>query len=189
MIETTTKDIIYTEARRLFSLRGYPATSIRDIADAVGIKGASIYSHIESKEDLLWDMVMQVADAFRERVLPALHSEAPVERRLTLAMHAHIGVITDNIESATIYFHEWRYLCEERREEVLRRRDGYEHEFRHIIAEGMTTGDFAPGNPKYAAILLLASLNAIYTWYKPKGSLAAEAMAEMYAGRLMKSLK
>lgn len=187
-MQESTKDIIYAETRRLFSERGYTGTSMRDIAEAVGIKGASLYSHISGKEELLWDMVMSVADRFRESVLPLLEAESPAVSRLRDAVTAHISVITENIESATIYFHEWQYLSPARKEQVLARRDSYEGAFRRVIQQGIDNGTLKTGDAKYASIMLLSSINAIYTWYRPGGPVNAPDVAAMYAELFLRAL-
>ena len=188
MEQNGTKHTIYQAARALFSERGYYATSVRDIADAVGIKGASMYAHVSGKEELLWDMVMEVADAFRERVVPELEDKSSPVDALRRAIVAHVSVITDNIESATIYFHEWKFLSEERRRKVRQRRDTYEGKFRAVIQRGIRQGAFSVKNAKYASIMLLSSLNAIYTWYRPGGGLKAREVGSMYADFLIAAL-
>jgi TetR/AcrR family transcriptional regulator, cholesterol catabolism regulator len=185
MEAVNTKQTIHAEARRLFSERGYTATSIRDIADAVGIKGASMYSHISGKEELLWNMVMSIAEAFRQRVVPHLETDLPAPIKLRSAIVEHISVITENIESATIYFHEWKFLSEERRTDVLARRDAYEEAFRQVLKHGITNRQFVEIDEKYASIMLLSSMNAIYTWYKPGGAMSAQQLAELYAQQLL----
>lgn len=108
------KEQIYRTAARLFSEMGYRATSMRDIAAALGIKAGSLYSHIEGKEDLLWSIVTRVADEFDEALRPAEDHRTPPDERLVAALEAYTRVVTRNLEYATVLFSEWRQLPPER---------------------------------------------------------------------------
>ncbi len=189
MNDTHTKDIIYTKARRMFSERGYFATTVRDIADEVGIKGASIYAHVTGKEELLWELVLNAAQTFRDRVFPILNSDASPERKLRDAIIEHVTVIAENIESATIYFHEWKFLSPQRRRAVRDRRDAYERAFRDVLQEGIDRGVFTGLPAHHASLLLLSSLNGIYTWYRPSGKLKPRELGEKYADLFIHGLQ
>lgn len=172
----------------MFSERGYTGTTVRDIAGEVGIRGASMYAHVRGKEDLLWDLLVAAADEFERRVVPVLESKDSPADRLRKAILAHVQVIADNVESATIYFHEWRFLGPRRRRAIRDRRDKYEALFRETIRAGVRDGSFRKRDPKYSAILLLSSLNAIYTWYRPSGVLSPLELGEQYADLFINGL-
>jgi len=189
MQQLSTKEIIYQKAQRMFSDRGYSATTIRDIADEVGIKVASLYAHVSGKEELLWELVHQAAEAFYARVNPIIDSSLAPEEKLRAAIIAHVEVIAENIESATIYFHEWKFLSPKRKRALRDRRDAYEALFRDIINEGMRKKVFFKRDARYVSILLLSSLNGIYTWYRKGGVLKPAQLGTMYADLLITGLK
>jgi len=177
-------------ASELFHANGYAATSVRDIARALDIQGASLYAHVASKEDLLWSIVDRAATAFEqaaERALEETTSDDPVER-LAAIVEAHVEVVTADPERASVFVTEWRHLSPERRSAIGARRDEYESRLRSVIADGMAIGAFAAVDPALAATFLLTALNGIATWYRPDGRLSADRIADHYVDLTVRSL-
>src|SRR5213592_2175766 len=102
-------------AARLFAERGYHGTSLADLAEALGIQKASLYHHIESKEDLLWEVAWEGAEAFHA-ALDAVPPEARATERIRLALRGHLAVVGGQLDVATVFVREWRHLGGERRE-------------------------------------------------------------------------
>ena len=178
-------------ASALFHERGYPATSVRDIARALDIRGASLYAHVTSKEDVLWSIVDRAALAFEEaagRVAEATAKRPPAER-LSALVRAHVEVIGADPELASVFVSEWRHLSPDRRTAILRRRDAYEGRFREVIVEGMATGDFGSTDPGLAATFILTALNGLATWYRPDGRLGPTRIADHYADLATRTLE
>jgi AcrR family transcriptional regulator len=175
-------------AERLFRQRGYQATSMRDIAAEIGIKGGSLYSHVASKEDLLQEIAVRAADDFFTAIEPIIAADEPAQLKLRRAIIAHVGVITQNLDAAAVYFHEWRHLSEPHRSAFARRRDAYEALFRGIIGEGIRAGIFAPVDEKFAALLVLSALNWTHQWYRPDGAMSPEEIGRTLADLLCNGL-
>src|SRR6187401_3322539 len=118
MVETPRRQQIEDAASVLFRERGYAATSVRDIAQALNMQGGSLYAHMASKEDVLWSIVTRAADRFNAAVGPiAVSSAAPAER-LREMIRAHVGVVTSIQKDAAVFLHEWRFLSSARRTEM-----------------------------------------------------------------------
>jgi len=186
MVETTRRREIEDAASTLFRERGYSGTSVRDIARAVDIQGASLYAHVSSKQDVLWSIVERMAARFEaaadlvEAADPGAVVFGPGVQLISL-VRAHVGVLTDDIERAGVFVHEWRALDPGRREAMARRRDAYEARFRATIMIGIETGAFADVDPALTATYILTALNGLVGWYDPKGRLPARAIADAYA--------
>lgn len=176
-------------AERLFSARGYEATSVRDIAESLTIKAGSLYAHIETKEDLLWEIVMQAADRFFEAVRPIADSNLVTVEKLRRAIAAHVGVVTKSAPAAGIYTTEWRHLSEPRRSDFLKRRDEYERMFRRMVHDAIREGVFSDVDEKFATLHILSSLNWIYQWYRPNGTMTPEEIARRITDLLFNGLK
>src|SRR5262245_44773656 len=183
------KEQIYTTARSLFSERGYHATTVRDIARELNLQGGSLYAHIESKEDVLWALVNRAAEQFLGAVEPIVQSEAPPADKLRDMVRAHVGVVADNLEDATVFLHEWKFLGDERRAAISERRDRYEHLYRQVIEEGISSGDFGSADPKMAAMLVLSAVNWMPQWYNPSGPLSAEEVADRFSTLILEGLR
>ena len=184
----TRKSQILASAERLFRQKGYLATSIRDIADALGLKGGSLYSHVGGKEQLLWEIASRAAGKFFAAVEPIIAADEPVPLKLRRAIVAHVGVITRNLDAAAVYFNEWRHLSEPQRAKFARRRDEYEALFRGIMREGIRSGIFAPVDEKFAALLVLSALNWTYQWYRPDGPMSPDEIGRTLADLLCNGL-
>ncbi len=179
-------------ASSLFRERGYAATSVRDIARALDIQGASLYAHVTSKEDVLWAIVDRAASAFEAAADGAIpvadEAWAGAASRLAALVRAHVGVIAAEPELASVFVHEWRHLSGDRRAAILARREAYELRFRRLVADGMAAGDFTPTDPALAATFLLTALNGIAGWYRAGGRLPADRIADHYADLAVRAL-
>lgn len=183
MVETSRRQAIEDVASDLFREHGYAATSIRDIARALSVQGASLYAHVTSKEDVLWAIVDRAASRFEaaadraERDAEARRPGDPAEATAAL-VRAHVEVLTGDVDEAGVFVHEWRALGEERRAAILARRDAYETRFRRRIEAGIAVGAFDMTDPAIASTALLSALNGVATWYDPDGRLTAERIAD-----------
>jgi TetR/AcrR family transcriptional regulator, cholesterol catabolism regulator len=177
-------------ASELFHANGYAATSVRDIAKALDIQGASLYAHVASKEDVLWSIVDGAATAFETKADEAVADTAtsdPVER-LAALVEAHVDVVTADPERASVFVTEWRHLSADRRAAIAQRRDAYEARFRAVIDDGTAVGAFRPTDTALAATFILTALNGIATWYRPGGRLSADRIADNYIDLALRSL-
>ena len=114
MVETTRRREIEDAASSLFREHGYSGTSVRDIARALDIQGASLYAHVTSKQEVLWSIVERMAERFEEAADAGMASVGPVAdagARLASLVRAHVDVVTDDIERASVFVHEWRSLA------------------------------------------------------------------------------
>ena len=155
------------EAARLFAEKGYHGTSIGDLAKSMGVQKGSLYAHISSKQDLLYETMREGADAFHG-VLDAIPDELPPTEKIRLALRGHLRVVAEQLDVATVFVREWRYLEGERRDEILAERRRYEDRVRGLFREGRELGDLRTDlDDATAALLTLSAANWAYTWLKP----------------------
>jgi AcrR family transcriptional regulator len=177
-------------ASELFRERGYAATSVRDIAQALNLQGGSLYAHMASKEDVLWSIVTRAADRFNSEVGPiAADSSAPPTDRLRRMIHAHVGVVTSIQKDAAVFLHEWRFLSVPRRTEMAARRDAYEQLFTEVIAEGIGSGAFRSVDPRTTSMSILSALNGIPSWYRASGPMTPDQIADQQADLFLHALE
>jgi TetR/AcrR family transcriptional regulator, cholesterol catabolism regulator len=151
----------------LFAERGYHGTSIGDLADAMGVQKGSLYAHIASKQDLLYGTMREGADAFHGG-LDAIPEQLLATEKIRLALRSHLRVVAEQLDVATVFTREWRYLEGERREEILAERRRYEERFRALFREGREHGELRTDlDESAAALLVLSALNWAYTWLQP----------------------
>lgn len=188
MVEISRRRAIEDAASDLFRRHGYAATSVRDIARALDIRGPSLYAHVASKEDVLWAIVDRVASRFEGAARAALAGADDADATLRRLVRAHVAVVTGDVGEAQVFIHEWRHLSDERRSAVLQRRDAYEAAFRKVIADGIATGTFAMTDTTVATTFLLTALNGIPSWYRVDGPVGPAQLADSYADLAVRSL-
>ena len=155
------------EAARLFAEKGYHGTSIGDLAEALGVRKGSLYAHIASKQDLLYATMREGADAFHA-ALDAIDERLPATEKIRLALRGHLRVVAEQLDVATVFVREWRYLEGERRDEILAERRRYEERFRALFREGREHGELRTDlDEASAALLALSAANWAYTWLVP----------------------
>jgi AcrR family transcriptional regulator len=131
------------------------------------VQKGSLYSHIESKADLLWDVAREGAEAFH-LALDEVPDEGPVVERIRAALRGHLGVVAQQLDVATVFIREWRYLEGERRDSFIAERRRYEERFRALFREGRERGELRTDlDDGAAALVALSSVNWAYTWLRP----------------------
>jgi AcrR family transcriptional regulator len=164
----TRRNELTRQAARLFAEKGYHGTSIGDLAEAMGVQKGSLYAHIDSKADLLWEVARDGATAF-QAALDTVSDDASALEKIRLALRAHLRVVGQQLDVATVFIREWRYLEGERREEFLAERRRYEERFRALFREGRELGELrADLDDATATLLALSAANWAYTWIRPE---------------------
>ena len=194
MVETTRRQAIEDVASDLFREHGYAATSIRDIARALSVQGASLYAHVTSKEDVLWAIVERAAKRFeaaagRAELEAETHRPGDAAEAIAALVEAHVDVLTEDVDEAAVFMHEWRSLGEERRREILERRDAYQARFRRHVEAGIAVGAFALTDPSIAASSILSAINGVAAWYDPNGRLPADRIADHLVDLVLRMLE
>src|SRR5438067_2652293 len=164
---STRRSELTRQAARLFAQKGYHGTSIGDLAQAMGVQTGSLYAHIESKQDLLYETMRDGAAAFHA-ALDEIPDELAATEKIRLALRGHLRVVAEQLDVATVFVREWRYLHGERRDEIVAERRRYEERFRALFREGRELGELrADLDDSAAALLALSAANWAYTWLRP----------------------
>ena len=181
---------VVAAAGRLFAERGYHGTSMRDLGRELGLLGSSLYAHVESKQDLLVEVVEEGARLFQDSADRALAAGGTASERLRGLVAGHIDVVLDNQDVVRTFLNEARMLDEEHRARVIAARDAYEADFRAVITEGAADGTFRPGtDPKMASIFILSILNAVERWYRADGELDRTGLVDALVDMAMTGIE
>jgi AcrR family transcriptional regulator len=174
-------------AARLFAEKGYHGTSVGDLAEALGVQKGSLYAHIESKADLLWEVAREGAEAFHA-ALDAVPEEGPVVDRIRRALRGHLRVVAEQLDVATVFTREWRYLEGERLERFVAERRRYEERFRAFFREGREHGELRTDlDDATAALLALSAVNWAYAWLRPGAD--TDALADRFTALLLDGMR
>ena len=184
------EDQVRAVALRLFKEKGYHATSMRDIADEVGINKGSLYSYIKSKEDLLipvFERAMGVLLGEIEQIT-ADTSLTPTER-LKQAIHAHVTAVADNLDVLTVYLSEWRQLATESLATNRMQREQYARLFHQILRDGVVAGEFRAMDTRIVMLGMIGMCNYLFRWYRPDGRLTPDQIADELIEMLMQGVR
>ena len=174
-------------AARLFAEKGYHGTSVGDLAQALGVQKGSLYAHIDSKADLLWEVAREGAEAFHA-ALDAVAEDGPVLERIEAALRAHLRVVAEQLDVATVFVREWRYLEPERREEFVAERRRYEDRIRALFREGVEQSELRTDlDVEGAALLFLSASNWAYTWLRPGAD--TDELADRFTALLLDGMR
>lgn len=183
------KEQILQAAKALFSARGYHGTTVRDIAGYTGMLSGSLYAHISSKQDLLYEIMKEAADRFLGALRPIATGPGSAREKLRQAIVAHVQVVAGSLDAATVFLQEWRHLDGPRRADIQARRDEYEALLAGILRQGVAAGEFRPVDEKCARFLILGAANWLYTWYDPQGPLSPQEVGERFADLVLGGLE
>ncbi len=180
---------IFTEAVRIFKQKGYHATSVQDIADAVGLQKGSLYHYISSKEELLLKIFKRSTGALTRRLKEILASDLTPTEKLQCAIDAHLVALTNQLDLYTVYLSERRTLAGRIQSQVRTEAERHAHLLEQMIQEGIDAGDFRATDSKMAAHAILGMCNWLYQWYSPTGRLTAEQIASIFSDLVLRGLE
>jgi AcrR family transcriptional regulator len=164
----------------LFSRKGYAATSTREVAKLLGIQKATLYYHIESKEDLLFAICQSSLTLIRNDVERAIRdTRDPLERTQTLICCHIESILRDAAEHATA-FTEMHALSEERFGQIMKLRDAYENLVRSVLQQAQDAGVLRQDiEAKYLSLALLGIMNRVTLWYRRGGRLSPSQIGRL----------
>jgi len=171
----TRRDELVAAATRLFADRGYHGTSMADLAEAMGVQKGSLYSLTDSKQELLVAVTREGATAFHAALDAVPEDEPPLER-IRLALRAHLAVVAAQVDAATVFTREWRFLEEPERTAFRAERRRYEERWHDLCREAAERGALrADLDAEAAVLLILSAANWAYTWLRPDADTAVLA--------------
>lgn len=176
-----TRDEILTAAAQIIGQKGFHATSMQDIAQAVNLQKGSLYHHVNSKQEILVELLDQALDLLIERMNEVLVLDIPVDQKLRKAVTAYFITLVNQRNLASVLLLEHRSLDPEYHSRHIPRRDRYEHLWRDLINQGVDEGVFCCIDPSMAAKAVLGVINWTITWYRKDGSLTVEEIADQFA--------
>ncbi|RJS92923.1 TetR/AcrR family transcriptional regulator [Salinisphaera sp. Q1T1-3] len=168
-------------AKKLFFTQGYDATTLRQIAFEAGFKVGSLYNHIDSKEDLLLQIMGSVIDDLNERVREAVAAaEGDTIERLRAGLAAHLAFHAERAQEVFIGNTELKSLSEEARSSITQKRLEYESYLGDLIETADAAGLADTIDTKLHVYSFIAQATHIASWYRPDGRLSLEEIVEIY---------
>lgn len=173
---TAAKRLIVREAARLFRRQGFSITTMRDVAEAVGLSKAGIYHHYRTKDQLLNDIVAVGADALTAQLHDVQQLDAPVEERLRAFFRTRMQTIADNQDVLTVIWQERPVINAETFSAVARQLVDYRSGVEDLVREGQRAGAIRPDADAHLLMLAIDGMTGwAYLWYRDgRGAQPAE---------------
>lgn len=143
---------------------------MRDIAKAMGIKAASLYNHIKSKQEILSEIIISLAEQFTEQMKVIKNSNDSSINKLKQIVTLHVNITSNNQFGMASLNNDWMHL-ESELEYYLNLRRNYEDDFRSIIEKGIQDSELINGNPEVMLFSMLSTLRSLYIWLPKKEDL------------------
>jgi AcrR family transcriptional regulator len=184
------KEQVIRSAAELFREKGYAASSMRDLAQKLGIEAASLYSHIKSKEEILQNLCFDMATEFRKSLDEVEKQKVSASEKLKNGIIGHIQVMAKDLIASAVFMNEHRHLSQPYLRDFLLLRINYINRFKAIIEQGMKSGEFKDNiDKKLAVMTLFSSLNWMPQWYDPQSHIVPEDLGQQLADMLVNGLK
>jgi AcrR family transcriptional regulator len=167
-------------AVRVFARHGFQAASLRLIAKEIGIQAPSLYNYIDSKEQLLFELLrdplVQMTNEYRDEIAGV----SDAFERLRIFIRVHLNFHLDNRLDVFIGNMELRNLTKPHYREVTKLRDGYSELLTALIEDGVKQGVFVAEDSRVTTFAMLAMLSGVCNWFRPDGPLGKGRIMEIH---------
>jgi len=188
MKPSTRKEEIISAASQLFKERGYVGVSVRDIAQAMDMKAASLYNHIENKQEILSVLVLGLAREFTTGMEQIQQMQISPLQQIEKVIEMHIDITVTQSEALASLNNDWMHLEGADLNEFVDLREGYEDDVRSIIKEGIRIGQIQPRHPEVILFSILSTLRTLYLWYQKRGKLDVNILKKDMVAVLLRGI-
>ncbi len=169
----TKKEVITRKAAALFRKKGYSSSSMRELAEQIGVEAPSLYNHIGSKAELLNEICFTLAQDYREHLQLVLVSNKKVVEKLEEIIHFHIQLMISSFDAVFVVNHEWKQLKDPYLTEFIAQRKNYENQLLQLIEDGIQKKELKKINPYVAVLTILSAVRGLEIWQRHKNNLPA----------------
>lgn len=183
------KDLIILRASAMFREKGFPATSMRDLAEAVGIEAASLYNHIQSKSEILQEIVFRIANDCNVQLESLDESQLSSIKKIEALIRFHVQMMLSRFDDYTVMINEWIHLTEPYHTNFTTQRRHYVQKMEAIIEEGIRNKEMNPVLPYVATLTILSSVRGLEFWHRSGKRITPETMEDNMVNHLISGLK
>lgn len=173
---TDRKTEIIKISSKLFKEKGFSAVTMRDIAQAMDIKAASLYNHIKSKQEILVLIIIEIAEEFTNTMNDVVHSNESAVKKIERIIQLHIDITLRDSNALACLNNDWMHLTDSDLEYFIKMRNDYEDNFRIIVKKGIQDGEIQNHNQDVIIFSILSTLRTMYIWYKKTNQLSEKTL-------------
>ena len=183
-----TREKILEAAAQIFSQKGYHATSMNDIASAVNLQKASLYYHVENKQEILLSLLEEALELVTNKVRVVNHKSVSSDEKLRWAMRIYLETLGEQRDLAAILLLEHRSLDPDLHKSHAPQRDRFEQLWRDLVQAGIDEGIFYPRDVPLTTRALLGAMNWVVTWYQEGGMFTITEISDQYADLILNGM-
>ena len=172
------KELILRKAAAMFREKGFAATSMRDLAESVGIEAASLYNHIRSKNEILEAICFDVANSFNTNMDTIEAGPQKSIAKVETLLRFHIQQMIENYEEVYVSDREWKHLDEPYLSNFQNQRRNYRKKFASIIEEGIQKNEIRRIDAPTAVLIVLHAVSGIESWHRSKAKINAQELED-----------
>lgn len=172
------KEVIISKAAKLFREKSFSGTSMRDLAEAIGVEAASLYNHIQSKAEILQVICFKVANIFMEHLERIEVNQQSSIEKIKDILRFHIQHMINNFEEVYVADREWRHLNEPYLSNFKVQRKNYRQRIAAIIENGIQKKELKSIDAPTAVLMMLHAISGIESWHRSKQKISAEQLEE-----------
>lgn len=182
------KDLIIRRASAMIREKGYPATSMRDLADAVDLEAASLYNHIQSKAEILQEIIFRISNDCNIH-LEALDTNGETNiQKIESLIRFHVQMMLNRFDDYCVMINEWIHLPEPSLTNFITQRRLYVQKIEAIIAAGISTKEMKPVMPYVAMLTILSSVRGLEFWHRSSKKVTPQELEDNMVNHLINGL-
>jgi AcrR family transcriptional regulator len=175
-------------ACRIFAEKGFDGASLQDIADQFGVLKGSLFHYIQSKDELLYEIIEGVYAGAQAAVWANAVQDGPAVERLRRVIAAYVEYISRHLDEVTVWLHDFNALPERQRETIRRYEERDRRQLLELIQQAQREGGIRPDvDASLASLALLGAMNWVHRWFRPRG-LTAHEIGDAFADFFLSGL-
>jgi AcrR family transcriptional regulator len=183
------KNLIVQKAASMFREKGFPATSMRDLAESVGIEAASLYNHIQSKSEILQQIIFRISEDCNKHLDELDDAGLSSLQKIESVIRFHIKMMLERFEDYHVMINEWIHLEEQFLTGFITQRRNYVQRLESIISKGITAKEIKPILPYVAVLTILSAVRGLEFWHRSQKNYSPEDLEESMVFYLIGGLK
>ncbi len=173
----------------MFREKGFAATSMRDLAETVGIEAASLYNHIQSKSEILQDITFRIANDCNVHLDSLNNNGMSSIQKIESLIRFHVQMMINHFEDYYVMVNEWMHLSEPYLTNFSVQRRNYVRKMEGIIQEGIDNKEMKPVIPYVAVLTILSSVRGLEFWHRSRQRITPAEMEDNLVNHLINGLR
>ncbi len=182
------KDLIIRKASAMFREKGFPATSMRDLAESVGLEAASLYNHIQSKSEILQEIIFQTANDCHVHLKDLAENAITNNKKIESLIRFHVQMMLNRFDDYCVMINEWIHLPEPYLTTFITQRRNYVQKMEAIIEEGVRNKEMKPVLPYVAMLTILSSVRGLEFWHRSDKKVSPAEIEDHMVNHLINGL-